>query len=192
MSRAERLPSRTRCFRRLRLSAIMLVSAIEKNPATSSITASAANSHVRGIWSDIGAGGQPRLQDDLEDELAAEVGEQQRGEPPERPVHRALAAPAAEVAAPEERAEDDPGEHPEDRLVRELERAPKSCSEKNTPETTVSVSSTNAAKRMRKRSASISSSGGRLRRNGGITPRCSHFSSASITSACMVATMNRL
>ena len=69
---------------------------------------------------------------------------------------------------------------------------PKSCSEKKTPETTVSVSSTKAAMRMRKSSDSISSSGGRLPRKGGITPRCSHFSSASITSACIVATMKRL
>ena len=58
--RAERRPSRTRCFSRLRLSAIMLVSAIEKNPATSSITARAVKSQASGMWSDTGAGPQPR------------------------------------------------------------------------------------------------------------------------------------
>src|SRR5688572_8186955 len=98
----------------------MLVSASEKKPATSSITTSALNSQLSGMVSTT-SGRRLTLQDQLEDHLAPDVGQQQCGEPRERPAHRRLPAPAAQVVPRQQGAEDAPGQDAEERLVREGE-----------------------------------------------------------------------
>src|SRR5688572_32205010 len=102
----------------------MLVSATEKKPEPSSSVASAANSQPRGIASTTLA-----LEDQLEDHLAADVGQQQRGESREGPVHRRAPAPSAEVVPGEQAREDEPRQDPEHRLVRDGERSEEHTSE---------------------------------------------------------------
>src|SRR5262245_43403961 len=58
----------------------------------------------------------------LEDEAAADVGEEQRDESGERPTQRSAPAPAVEIAAGEQRGENEPGRDREHRLVVELHR----------------------------------------------------------------------
>src|SRR5512141_175936 len=99
----------------------MQVSDIEKKPEHISSAASAANNQLRGIPS-VTRRPSAALQDQLEDDLAAHVREQQRGESRERPVHGLAPAPAAEIVAREQAAEDEPGDESEDRLVRGGER----------------------------------------------------------------------
>src|SRR5258708_7774154 len=90
-----------------------------KNAETPSRPTSVANSQLIGK-SPVKALAAP--EDELEDYLAAHVGEQQRGEPRQRPVHRRAAAPAAQVVAREQGAEDAPRHDAEEHLVGERER----------------------------------------------------------------------
>src|ERR1700694_2127151 len=98
----------------------MQVSDIEKKPSTARIAATVANSHPRSM-SSVTPGASAALEDQFEDDLTADVGEQQEGESRERPVHRLAAAPAAEVVADQQAAEDEPGGDAEHGLVREGE-----------------------------------------------------------------------
>src|SRR5260221_12939148 len=82
--------------------------------------ARAANSQPSEISSDTGT--SAALEDQLEHDLAAHVGEQQRREPGEHPVHRLAAAPAAEMEPREQSPEDEPRDDREDPLVGELHR----------------------------------------------------------------------
>src|SRR3954467_9880590 len=61
------------------------------------------------------------LQDQLEHDLGADVREKQRDESGQRPVDGLPPAPAAEVVAPEEPAEDEPRDEGEHGLVVGLE-----------------------------------------------------------------------
>src|SRR3982751_6719576 len=63
----------------------------------------------------------PALQDQLEHDLRADVGEEQRDKAGECPVDRLAPAPAPEVVAPEEPAEDEPRDECENGLVVGLE-----------------------------------------------------------------------
>src|SRR5258708_23569063 len=90
-----------------------------KNAETASRPTSVANSQLSGK-SSVKALAAP--EDELEDYLAAHVGEQQRGETRQRPAHRRAAAPAAQVVAGEQRAEDCPRQDGEEHLVGERER----------------------------------------------------------------------
>src|SRR5258708_18027575 len=90
-----------------------------KNAETASRPTSVANSQLMGK-SGVKAVAAP--EDELEDPLAAHVGEQQRGETRQRPAHRRAAAPAAQVVAGEQRAEDCPRQDGEEHLVGERER----------------------------------------------------------------------
>src|SRR5258708_39469151 len=96
------------------------VSAIAKKPDSASSPARAANSQPSEISSVTGT--SAALEDQLEHDLAAHVGEQQRREPGEHPVHRLAAAPAAEMVPREQSPEDEPRDDREDRLVGELHR----------------------------------------------------------------------
>src|SRR6266849_5888631 len=96
------------------------VSDMAKKPENASSPTRATNSQPRAISSVTCA--STALQDQLEHDLAADVGEEQRRESGERPVHRLAPAPAAEVVAGEEPAEDEPRDHREHDLVRKRER----------------------------------------------------------------------
>src|SRR4051812_31698640 len=100
----------------------MQVSDMEKKPENMSSAARVANSQLRSMVS-VTRAASTALQDQLEHDLAAHVREEQRGESGERPVHRLAPAPAAEVVPIKQRAEDAPGDEPEDGLVVRLERA---------------------------------------------------------------------
>src|SRR6202171_4921496 len=96
------------------------VSDIAKNPESASSPASAAKSQPRSMLS-VKCETPSAPEDQLEHDLAADEGEQQRRESGERPVHGDAPAPAAHVAAHEEPAEYEPRGDPEHRLVRERE-----------------------------------------------------------------------
>src|SRR5258708_3176002 len=95
------------------------VSDIAKKPELASSTASRAKSQLRGM-SSVNA---LALEDQLEHDLAADVGQHQRDEPGERPENRAPPAPAPHVMSGEEPPEDEPREDAEHDLVREGERS---------------------------------------------------------------------
>src|SRR5687767_7882938 len=97
----------------------MLVSAIEKKPEARSSTASAPKSQPRGMDC---KGALTALENQLEHDLAADVGEKQHREPGEGPDHGGAAPPAAQVMAGEQPPEDEPREDREDGLVREGQR----------------------------------------------------------------------
>src|SRR5258708_16070505 len=87
------------------------VSEPEKKPDSASSPTSAANIQPNGMLSVMrGAAFSAALQDQLEHDLAADVGEQQHREPGERPVDGGAPAPAAEIVADEQPAEDEPRE----------------------------------------------------------------------------------
>src|SRR5258708_32606941 len=99
------------------------VSEPEKKPDSASSPTSAANSQPNGMLSVMrGAAFSAALQDQLEHDLAADVGEQQHREPGERPVDGGAPAPAAEIGADEQPAEDEPRKDREDDLAGEGER----------------------------------------------------------------------
>src|SRR5689334_19356017 len=102
----------------------MQVSDMEKKPESARSATSAMKSQRSGTASVTGGRLSAALEDELEDRLAAHVGEHQRGEARERPVHRRPSPPAAHVVADEEPAEDEPREDREDVLVREGEGLP--------------------------------------------------------------------
>src|SRR5262249_32557274 len=92
---------------------------MEKKAETTRRTTRAPNSQARGTWFKLG---DAPLQDNFENEAAAEVGEQEGDEPGEGPAQSGAAPPAVEVASGEERREDDPGRDREHGLVVELHR----------------------------------------------------------------------
>src|SRR4051812_32470747 len=94
----------------------MQVSDIEKKPELARSVASASSSQPSGMLSVTAASGA--LEDQLEHHLAAHVGEQQRGEARERPVHGLASAPAAQVVSREQATEDEPRDEGEHHLVR--------------------------------------------------------------------------
>src|SRR5258705_10116956 len=98
------------------------VSDIAKKPENASSPASAKNSQVSGMWSVMRRAVLAALQDQLEHDLAADIGEEERRESGEHPVHGLAAAPPAEIVTREEAAEDEPRDDREYGLVRERER----------------------------------------------------------------------
>src|SRR5262245_43594408 len=115
----------------------MLVSAIEKKADTASSAASAASCHFNGMSKSCGEGGgraqyssqpsrlpssQAAAEDDLDDEPAADVGEQQHHEAGERPAQRTPPAPTVAPAPGEQEAEDHARQDREHRLVVEAQR----------------------------------------------------------------------
>src|SRR5512140_912410 len=110
----------------------MQVSDIEKKPENISSAASAPKSHPRGMVS-VTRCASTALEDQLEDDLAAHVSEEQRRESGERPVHGLAAAPTAEIVAHQQAAEDPPRDESEDGLVVRLEWAPEELLGKEHP-----------------------------------------------------------
>src|SRR3970040_2474745 len=96
----------------------MLVSAMEKKPDITSSSTSAASSQKTGISSK-----SATPENHFQHEAAADVSEQQHHEPAQRPAQRDAPAPAVEGAADDQERERRPGNHGEQRLVVEAQRA---------------------------------------------------------------------
>src|SRR5712691_10187281 len=116
---AERWPCVTRCFNRYRLIAIIAVSAIEKNAESSNSATSAATCQLSGHCSCISA----PMQNHLENEAAAWIGEHQHDETGECPAQSGAPAPAVKPAPREQQGENQPGQGHKQRLVVEAHGA---------------------------------------------------------------------